>query len=259
MDHTDRFTGRQEDYQAGRPSYAQGLLDWLEALYTPPGYFAAADVGSGTGKLSAQLLAAGFRVCGVEPNRDMRSAAESLLGADPRFTSRNGTDRDTGLPDRSVGFVTAAQAFHWFDGAAFARECRRILRPGGQVYLIWNIRTDAPVNHALAGLFRVHCPDFRGFSGGMAEDDPRIRAFFGGRYEKRRFPNPLTLDRDRFLRRCFSSSYSLREGDAGYPAYLAALEDLFGQFSQNGLLLQPNETLVYAGAPAVEAPERSTY
>ena len=41
--------------------------------------------------------------------------------------------------------------------------------------------------------------------------------------------------------------------------YLAALEDLFGQFSQNGLLLQPNETLVYAGAPAVEAPERSTY
>ena len=51
----------------------------------------------------------------------------------------------------------------------------------------------------------------------------------------------------------------LREGDAGYPAYLAALEDLFGQFSQNGLLLQPNETLVYAGAPAVEAPERSTY
>ena len=158
-----------------------------------------------------------------------------------------------------MDFVTAAQAFHWFDGAAFARECRRILRPGGQVYLIWNIRTDAPVNQALAGLFRVHCPDFRGFSGGMAEDDPRIRAFFGGRYEKRRFPNPLTLDRDRFLRRCFSSSYSLREGDAGYPAYLAALEDLFGQFSQNGLLLQPNETLVYAGAPAVEAPERSTY
>ena len=111
MDHTDRFTGRQEDYQAGRPSYAQGLLDWLETLYTPPGDFAAADVGSGTGKLSAQLLAAGFRVCGVEPNRDMRSAAESLLGADPRFTSRNGTDRDTGLPDRSVDFVTAAQAF----------------------------------------------------------------------------------------------------------------------------------------------------
>ena len=237
------------------------VVPWTTRTASPGGRkdFAAADVGSGTGKLSAQLLAAGFRVCGVEPNRDMRSAAESLLGADPRFTSRNGTDRDTGLPDRSVDFVTAAQAFHWFDGAAFARECRRILRPGGQVYLIWNIRTDAPVNQALAGLFRVHCPDFRGFSGGMAEDDPRIRAFFGGRYEKRRFPNPLTLDRDRFLRRCFSSSYSLREGDAGYPAYLAALEDLFGQFSQNGLLLQPNETLVYAGAPAVEAPERSTY
>lgn len=53
----------------------------------------------------------------------------------------------------------------------------------------------------------------------MGEDDPRIRDFFGGAYEKRRFPNPLTLDRDRFLRRCFSSSYALREGDADYEAF----------------------------------------
>ena len=252
----ERFTGRQEDYQAGRPSYAQGLLDWLEALYTPPGSFAAADVGSGTGKLSAQLLKTGFSVCGVEPNRDMRSEAEALLGGNPRFTSVDGTDHDTGLPDQSVDFVTAAQAFHWFDGSAFARECRRILRPGGRVFLIWNVRTDAPVNQALAQLLRAHCPAFHGFSGGMVEDDPRIQEFFGGSYEKRRFPNPLTPDRTRFFRRCFSSSYALREGDAGYPAYLAALEDLFNRFSQDGLLLQPTETLVYSGSLA---PERSTY
>ena len=67
------------------------------------------------------------------------------------------------------------------------------------------------MNQALAQVFREHCPSFHGFTGGMGEDDPRIRDFFGGAYEKRRFPNPLTLDRDQFLRRCFSSSYALRE------------------------------------------------
>ena len=88
----DRFNGRHQDYQAARPSYAQEFLDWLGELYAPPERYTAADIGSGTGKLSAQLLAAGFRVCGVEPNPDMRGAAEALLGGDPRFSSSNGTD-----------------------------------------------------------------------------------------------------------------------------------------------------------------------
>ena len=68
----DRFNGRHQDYQAARPSYAQEFLDWLGELYAPPERYTAADIGSGTGKLSAQLLAAGFRVCGVEPNPDMQ-------------------------------------------------------------------------------------------------------------------------------------------------------------------------------------------
>lgn len=259
MDNTGRFTGRQGDYLAGRPSYPAELLDYLRALYAPAERSAAADVGAGTGKLTAQLLRAGFRVYGVEPNRDMRGAAEALLRDDPRFTSVDGTDRDTGLAGRSVDFVTAAQAFHWFDGPAFARECRRILRPGGRVFLIWNVRTAAPVNRALARAFQAHCPDFHGFSGGIAEDDLRIRAFFGGRYEKRRFPNPLTMDRERFLRRCLSSSYALREEDAGYPACLAALEELFSRYSRDGLLLQPNETLVYAGVPAEDGGGRPAH
>lgn len=246
----DRFNGRHQDYQAARPSYAQEFLDWLGELYAPPERYTAADIGSGTGKLSAHLLAAGFRVCGVEPNPDMRGAAEALLGGDPRFSSSNGTDHDTGLPDRSVDMVAAAQAFHWFDGPAFARECRRILRPGGRAVLVWNVRGSAPMNQALAQVFREHCPSFHGFTGGMGEDDPRIRDFFGGAYEKRRFPNPLTLDRDRFLRRCFSSSYALREGDADYEAFRAALEALFDTFASGGQLIQPNETVAYVGIPA---------
>ena len=106
------------------------------------------------------------------------------------------------------------------------------------------------MNQALAQVFREHCPSFHGFTGGMGEDDPRIRDFFGGAYEKRRFPNPLTLDRDQFLRRCFSSSYALREGDADYEAFRAVLEALFDTFASGGQLIQPNETVAYVGIPA---------
>lgn len=247
MDNTMKFTGRHLDYAASRPSYPRAVTAHLCGLYAPPRDFTAADVGSGTGKLSAQLLEAGFTVYGVEPNGDMRRTAEELLDGGGRFRSVEGSDRATGLAAQSVDFVTAAQAFHWFDPLAFRAECLRILRPGGRVFLIWNVRAGSPLNRELAQIFREYCPAFQGFSGGITEDDASIRAFFSGRYEKLRFPNPLVFDRERFLRRCFSSSYSLPQDCPDYPAYRRALESFFHSHEQNGLLEQPNETLVYEG------------
>ena len=100
-DTVSRFSGRQGDYLAGRPPYPAELLEWLGALYAPPGRSAAADVGSGTGKLTAQLLRAGFRVYGVEPNGDMRRRRRPCwraIPASPPWTARTGTwDLRTGL------------------------------------------------------------------------------------------------------------------------------------------------------------------
>lgn len=247
MENTAKFTGKHLDYAAARPSYPEALLAHLRARYAPPCQFAAADIGSGTGKLSAQLLDAGFTVYGVEPNGDMRGTAETLLGADPRFISVDGSDKSTGLADRSVDFITVAQAFHWFDPPAFRAECLRVLKPGGRVFLIWNSRTAASQNDALFHVFQTHCPDFHGFSGGVTEDDDTIRDFFAGSYSKEKFANPLTFTKESFLRRCFSASYSLPQAHPGFAAYRQALEAVFDAFSQDALLLQPNETVVYEG------------
>ena len=52
----------------------------------------------------------------------------------------NGSAEATGLSEHSVDFVTAAQAFHWFDKEAFKVECQRILKPRGNFMIIWNTR-----------------------------------------------------------------------------------------------------------------------
>ena len=68
----------------------------------------------------------------------MRQAAGALLSGYPHFTSVNGTAEATSLPRDSVDWVTAGQAFHWFDRDKAKVEFQRILRPGGLVILVWN-------------------------------------------------------------------------------------------------------------------------
>src|SRR5690606_27320031 len=85
-----------------------------------------------------QLLEMGVKVFAVEPNADMRRIAERELGKMEDFVSVPATAEDTTLSEKSVDFVFAASAFHWFDPLSFRAECQRILKPGGRVFLIWN-------------------------------------------------------------------------------------------------------------------------
>lgn len=54
----------------------------------------------------------------------------------PRVDYRCAGAEASGLPDRSVDLVTAAQALHWFDIDAFFQEARRVLAPGGAI-AVW--------------------------------------------------------------------------------------------------------------------------
>jgi SAM-dependent methyltransferase len=114
-DPTQRFTNRVDPYVRHRPSYPRAVLDLLEkrcALTSAP---VVADVGSGTGIPSELFLENGNRLLGIEPNREMREAAERRLGRHPCFTSVAGAAEATTLDDAAVDFVTAGQAFHWLD------------------------------------------------------------------------------------------------------------------------------------------------
>ena len=164
MDTSGGFTGLSGVYHKYRPGYPDVCFD---ALLRESGLNAgdtAADIGSGTGLFTRGLLARGLRVFAVEPNADMRRTSDEALSSYPGFVSVAAPAEHTELPSGSVKLVTAAQSFHWFDAAAFAAECRRILTPDGHAALIWNSRDIShPMIRENEEICRQYCPAFAGF------------------------------------------------------------------------------------------------
>ena len=248
MDSTIKFDGLANLYEDGRPEYPTILI---EKLYTDYGFKSTsiiADIGAGTGKFSKLLLEKGSKVFCVEPNKDMRNELVNKLNKYKKLHAINGTAGNTTLDTSSVDFIISAQAFHWFNVHEFKRECKRILKLEGRVALVWNVREmESPLNQECFQIYKQYCQNFVGFNGGIKRDDERIKEFFDMHYKRMEFPNPLFFDQKGFIKRCISGSYSLKKTDQNYFEYIAALENVFDKYSNNGQLVMENKTVVYIG------------
>jgi SAM-dependent methyltransferase len=123
------------DYERGRPSYPRDAVDWmLERAGTVAD---VVDVGAGTGKFTASLVARGLGVTAVEPDPAMLAR---LATNHPAVISLAGAAEQLPVDDASADLVTFAQSWHWVDVAAASAEAARVLRPGGALALVWNIR-----------------------------------------------------------------------------------------------------------------------
>jgi len=249
VDNSEKFTGKAPVYNKYRPDYPDEYIDYLAEYNSLGPQSVIADIGSGTGILSKQLLEKGLRVVCVEPNGDMRNAAETELKDYPGFTSINGTAEHTGLAGNSADLITAAQAFHWFDKDLFKAECKRVLKEGANVALVWNSREESsPFVRENAEIMKRFCPLFKGFSGGIDEDKDMFEAFFrNGSYEFRVFRNDLSYDFDGYIGRTLSASYAPKEGSPDYKDFIAALANLYERYSKGGTVSMPNITRSYIG------------
>lgn len=248
MDSTMKFTGKAAVYAKARPDYAPAFIDWLYSDAGMKTDSVIADIGSGTGIFAKAMLEKGSTVYGVEPNADMRKTAESSLSVFKNFHSVNGTAETTTLAANSVGFITVAQAFHWFDADSFKSECKRILKPGGKAILVWNSRVStSELVKENAVICKKYCPNFKGFSGGLEHIEADINRFFDNCFERKRFANDLLFDKTKFIERSLSASYSLKETDTEYKGYISALEALFIKYANDCILTMPNETVTFIG------------
>jgi SAM-dependent methyltransferase len=247
-DATTRFSDRVENYVRYRPGYPPQVLDVLRAETGLAPKHTIADVGSGTGISAKLFLDAGHTVHAVEPNGEMRAAAEAMLGADARFHSVAGSAEATTLPDASVDYVVAAQAFHWFDPAAVGPEWKRILRPGGWMVLLWNTRqTDStPFLRAYEALLHEHGTDYASVNHENVTD-ASLRAVLGEGYARHVVPSAQVFDFESLKGRLLSSSYVPNVDHPGHAPMLAELERIFSEHQQDGRVRFEYDTEIYFG------------
>ena len=251
-DSTARFSDRVADYVRYRPHYPDAVVRTLHEEVGLPAGAAVADLGSGTGISAELFLRHGCAVWAVEPNREMREAAEGWLGEQPAFHSVAGTAEATTLPDRSIDLAVAAQAFHWFYPARTRAELARILRsPTSPVALVWNSRQadTTPFLREYERLLLEFGTDYRSVN--HRNIDPvRILAFFGGRFELRRFPNEQSFDFEGLRGRLLSSSYTPPEGHPDHAPMMARLAEIFAEHAEGGRVRFLYDTELYFGALA---------
>jgi SAM-dependent methyltransferase len=247
-DPTLRFSGRVENYVRYRPDYPREILKLLETDCGLSSEAIVGDIGSGTGILAKLFLENGNAVYGVEPNREMRVAGERLLQSFPGFTSIEGTAEATTLPNQTLDFITAGQAFHWFDLDPARQEFKRILRPEGWVVLIWNDRRieSTAFLKGYERLLHTYATDYA-LVDHKRIDAPVLRQFFGSEPHLRKLPNFQRFDFTSLKGRLLSSSYVPEAGQPKYAPMLAALEKLFEEHEENGIVTFEYDTTMYYG------------
>lgn len=234
---TTRFSNRVENYVRFRPRYPQQIVAALAAECGLTVQSIVADIGSGTGILTENFLKDGNVCFAVEPNREMREAAEKILGEKPNFRSVDGTAEATTLPDASADFIVAGQAFHWFEPNATRAEFQRILRPSGWVALVWNRRQSVsrPFQDDYEALLREFAPEYSRVTHENV-DNAALAAFFGGDFEQRHFQNAQRFDFESLQGRLLSSSYAPEVGQPNHAPLLEGLRAIFEKHQQNGVV-----------------------
>lgn len=216
--HAQSFGAAADAYERGRPGYPDDVADWL----VPDDARLVVDVGAGTGKFTRTLLgAAGVaEVVAVEPDAAMRSRLAAAL---PDVRALDGTGEAIPLDDGSADLLTFAQAWHWVDPARGAAEAARVLRPGGVLGLVWNVRDETrPWSVRLGALMKQ--PESRVMDYG----DPVVRApFDGGQYEQFRWVHEQ--ERSAFLDMVASRSYVIVRPPDERAALLDAVRRLLDE------------------------------
>lgn len=243
---TERFTDRVANYVAYRPKYPAAVLEFMRGELNLSPSSIIADVGSGPGILTEMFLRNGNRVYAVEPNDAMRVAAENLLGAFPAFESVRAAAEATTLADKSVDFVTAAQAFHWFDAGRALAEFARILKDGGWVVLVWNMRrTDStPFLRELERILRAYGTDYERVAADNPGPDLMGRIFPRG-FGTKMFRHEQILDYEGLRGRWLSASYVPLAGHPNHEPMFDALRRAFDAYNANGTVAIEYDTMIY--------------
>lgn len=214
-------------YESGRPEYPADAVRWmLDPISAADTSIRVADVGAGTGKLTRVLEALGAQTVAIDPDPGMLALLHQELSAIPTFV---GTAEQLPLPDASVDAVVLGQAWHWVDVPVASREVGRVLRSGGVLGLIWNVRDDS-VDWVAEMTAIMHGSNAEIM---MAEGGPAVAAPFDG-LVKRTWEWVRPMTRASLVDMVRSRSYYITAGVAERARVEAELGMLFDRIGAVG-------------------------
>lgn len=236
------FGAQAHAYEAGRPEYPVEAVAWLLAPVRDRGQGSGGptpsrrmsgrvgeqaipprvvDVGAGTGKLTRVVSGLGAETIAVEPDAAMR---EVLRAEVPGVPALEGTAESIPLADTSVDAVVLGQAWHWVDVPVASREAARVLRPGGLLGLIWNVR-DERVEWVARLTAIVHASSAEIM---MGTAGPTVAAPFGA-VESERWEWARPMTRATLSDMVHSRSYFITAGRAEQARIETELDELFDE------------------------------
>ena len=221
------FGSEARTYESGRPGYPIQAVDWmLQPVVGGERSIRVADVGAGTGKLTRAAVELGAEVVAVDTDPKMLAVLREHVHGVPTFV---GSAERLPLPDASVDAVLLGQAWHWVDAAAGSAEAGRVLRAGGVLGLVWNIRDEAVswVARLTEIMHGSHAEQV------LAEGDPPVAEPFGElEAEQWRWTRPM--NRETLLAMARSRSYLITAAPDDRAAIEVRLETLFDEIGAVG-------------------------
>ncbi|MEK0097168.1 class I SAM-dependent methyltransferase [Streptomyces sp. A475] len=142
------FEGTARYYRRGRLPYAPGLAGTLAEVLKLDGRGRLLDVGCGPGVIALSLAQLFSEMVGVDPDRGMvaeaaREAADQGVAGKARWVRARAEDLPAGLGTFDV--VTFAQSFHWMDRDLVAVTVKDMLKTGGALVHISDLKKDTEV------------------------------------------------------------------------------------------------------------------
>lgn len=252
MNPTERFTPRVADYARYRPGYPESLVSWLENEAGLARGAHVVDVGAGTGISAELFLRLGYRVTAVEPNAAMRAEALRRLGDTEGFRAVDGTGESTGLTEGCADMVLCAQAFHWLQAEAAAREFQRVARPGGLITVLWNERRKGEDGLAkgLEDLLLDCSQEYR--EGAWQRTERTVAALprLFGELRHGTFRHAQALDWPGLRGRIASASYVPRPGESRHDEFMRRLRELYDRYNRGGEVRVAYDCEVYCAVAA---------
>lgn len=132
------FNQMSEYYDQFRPGYPNAIVETILKRVHLNNGANVLEIGSGSGKATAQLVGHDFELVCVEPGKDLAARCRDRF-KDHKVSVIVSRFEDCRLPAGTFDAIVSAQAFHWVEKPKGLEQCAKLLKSGGFLMPFWNI------------------------------------------------------------------------------------------------------------------------